>query len=213
MAANEFGVYFDFLTPSMVINIVCTELRLPVDQFAVRTRKPVVVDARRIVAWVMSELMHCGPSEISHAINIDRSSVIYHIRKVADLRFSNPFFDKRIKRIVAHIANISHQPPIVTTAMNHVAINPLQVIELIAKNDTSPAQAIHAAIIFCYDHGLIECSLVYRGYTLSVRIDSDLRQKIEQYNYAMSAKTIGNKKFNNKNTSNEQSYHIQSFFP
>ncbi|MBN2744498.1 MAG: hypothetical protein JXR39_11455 [Marinilabiliaceae bacterium] len=172
-----------------VIAEVCREFKITHREFGTRLRLPAIVEARRVAAYILVDVLSYSTSQAGMAIGLDHSTVISHLKKIKDLMFFDVSYRNQVERVISRVKQLkpSAENP-VKQKMNHIAFNPLQRIELISRNDATPAQAVHEAIVFARNNNLRECSLIFRGYQFNIDPTSDLREKLSMYEYARNTK-------------------------
>ena len=65
--------------------------------------------------------------------------------------------------------------------MRYICLEKNQEIDLLAKENATPTQAIHSAIEFCKENNLASCTLEYKGFTIFVDKESDLKELVNEY--------------------------------
>lgn len=60
-------------------------------------------------------------------------------------------------------------------------MNYIKEIDLLPKEGATPTQAIQSAIEFCKENNLFGCTLEYKGFTMYIDKESDLKQLVNEY--------------------------------
>ena len=66
--------------------------------------------------------------------------------------------------------------------MRHIEFFPKQSVELIAKSESTPTQALHEAQQFIKENNIEWAELHLNGFLLGVEHDSDIEELISEYN-------------------------------
>lgn len=99
-------IYEDFLLKS-IIDLVCSDFDITIDQIRSRNRKQHLSDARKLIAYLMIQKSpSMSDTIIGEAINRDRTTALHCHRAAADLIFKNKAFIDRYTRIEAKLQQI-----------------------------------------------------------------------------------------------------------
>ncbi len=65
--------------------------------------------------------------------------------------------------------------------MDYIKLEQNQEVHLLPRSGATPTQAIHGAMLFCSENNLIGCTLYYKGFTMYIDKESNLKNLVSEY--------------------------------
>lgn len=98
------GLNYESMIKSLNVAI-CESFEISTEDLYQHCRKRTVIDARRSYFYILKEALNIGPPEIAKRTGFDRTTVLYHNKKIPDLIETEKKYREKVESIIRGIKN------------------------------------------------------------------------------------------------------------